>query len=774
MQAEPDGCIDLWAREHGKDLADTTPVLTANKGWKNHGELEIGDCVFSPSGKPVRVLALSERFTNNKCYEIEFLDGAKITAGSGHLWRTFKKIRRRDGLARKIELQPVIMTTEQMFGCKGRIDVGRCLPLEYDKQNLPIDPYVFGAWVGDGTSDRASITGVDKELFSEIERRGYSVSPSSKIITYKIDGLKECLKQLGVIKNKHIPRIYMTASISQRLDLLRGLMDTDGCCDTRGTAMFSQKKEHIARSVYELAASLGMMPRFRIKRSKYNGKDYISYDVSFQAKKESNPFLIKRKADRAIKKSHYHNIRTVKKITPVSSVPTRCIQVEGNLYVVGKQLIPTHNSTVITIAKTIQDILNDPEITIGIFSHNTKIAKSFLRVIKFEFENNAVLKECFNNILWDNPSKESPKWSEDVGITVRRKGNPPECTVEASGLVDGMPTGRHYALRIYDDVVTSEAVATAEQMQKTIDAVDMSQNLGKVGGAVRFIGTRYKLGDAYEDLIKRGKYKPRIKPATDNGRVDGVPVMLTQEQWDDKLLDMSPAIISSQMLQNPLASDAVIFQPEWFQFYPAEKELPAFSAVYQSLDGAISQKETADYSCLITFGLFKEKEDSARQSIMVIDCVMERLTYPELRDTVIKQFQNKYGKNDCPVSGVIIENKASGQQLLQEFRRSRVTAIPFDPKRVDKIGRANMVSHIVRDGYLWIPESRKRKGYPMTWLSAWYEQMLYFPNVKHDDGVDATTQFLFMMNSIGQISGRKAPPKESFWKRQLKNSSVYG
>ena len=207
-------------------------------------------------------------------------------------------------------------------------------------------------------------------------------------------------------------------------------------------------------------------------------------------------------------------------------------------------------STIITIGKTIQDILRDPEITVGIFSHTRPIAKSFLRVIKREFESNARLKEWFPEVLWDNPQSQAPQWSEDGGIIVKRKGNPPEATVEASGLVDGMPTGRHYQLRVYDDVVTKDSVNTPEQIAKTTDAMDMSQNLGKLGGTFRMIGTRYALGDTYDTYIKRGIVKPRIYPATDDGTVDGNLVYFTQQVWADKINSMSPAILASQMLQN--------------------------------------------------------------------------------------------------------------------------------------------------------------------------------------------------------------------------------
>ena len=88
-------------------------------------------------------------------------------------------------------------------------------------------------------------------------------------------------------------------------------------------------------------------------------------------------------------------------------------------------------SSLITFGLTIQDILNDPEITVGIFSYSRPIAKAFLRQIKVEFENNETLKSLFPDILWTNPQRDSPKFSEDDGIIVRRKGNPKESTVEA-------------------------------------------------------------------------------------------------------------------------------------------------------------------------------------------------------------------------------------------------------------------------------------------------------------------------------------------------------
>ena len=136
-----------------------------------------------------------------------------------------------------------------------------------------------------------------------------------------------------------------------------------------------------------------------------------------------------------------------------------------------------YKSTIITFGATIQEILIDPEITIGIFSHTRPIAKAFLRQIKLEFEGNELLKEVYPDVLWQFPRRDAPKWSEDEGIIVRRKSNPKESTVEAFGMVDGQPSSRHYRLVVYDDVVTRESVTTPDMIQKTTDAWELSLNL---------------------------------------------------------------------------------------------------------------------------------------------------------------------------------------------------------------------------------------------------------------------------------------------------------
>lgn len=201
-----------------------------------------------------------------------------------------------------------------------------------------------------------------------------------------------------------------------------------------------------------------------------------------------------------------------------------------------------YKSTIITYAKTVQDILashgDDPiydrEITVGIFSHTRPISKGFLRQIKYEFESNEWLKDLFPDILWKEPKRSAPKWSEDDGIIVKRKSNPKEATVEAWGLVDGQPTSKHFFLRIYDDVVTRESVGSSEMMKKTTEAWELSLNLGVDGGQERYIGTRYHFNDSYKEIMDRKAAIPRLYPATVDGTIEGEPILLTKEALIDK------------------------------------------------------------------------------------------------------------------------------------------------------------------------------------------------------------------------------------------------
>ena len=263
-----------------------------------------------------------------------------------------------------------------------------------------------------------------------------------------------------------------------------------------------------------------------------------------------------------------------------------------------------YKSTIITFAGIIQEILVDPEITIGIFSFNKNTARKFLKQIKYELESNNHLRTLYPDIFHWNPQKESSRWSEDSGIVVKRKGNPKESTVEGHGLVDGQPTGAHFRLRVYDDVVTLDSVTSPEMVKKTTEAWSLSDNLGARAetGVARawHIGTRYSFADTYETMISMGAVKPRIYAATHDGTRDGNPVFLSKEVWDDKKRKQIASVLAAQMLQNPAAGNEATFKKEWLRFLDVR---PATLNVYILCDPASSKKKGSDNTAIPVIGV---------------------------------------------------------------------------------------------------------------------------------------------------------------------------
>jgi hypothetical protein len=385
--------------------------------------------------------------------------------------------------------------------------------------------------------------------------------------------------------------------------------------------------------------------------------------------------------------------------------PNGCIDLWGREH--GK-------SSVLTFALTIQDILNDAEITVGIFSHTRPIAKSFLRQIKRELESNELLKKLFPEVLYAKPESESPQWSEDGGITVRRKGNTKEATVEAWGLVDGMPTGRHFKLRVYDDVVTRENVTTAEQIEKTTEAFELSDNLGSIGGTFRIIGTRYHLNDTYASILKKGVAKPRIYPATINGRMDGKPVYFSQELWDYKKKVQSRKIVAAQLLQNPLADEDARFQPLWLTSYEIR---PLILNVYIMGDPSLGRHKESDNTAIVVVGY------SAGGTKYLLDGYCHRMALSE-RWKRLKELYQKWS-SEIGVQSIDVGWERYGLQSDQEYfeERQRIEEVYFAIKELNwsqnsaqsKPQRIDRLEPDFRNRRLLLPAPVWHDGQAKTW-----------------------------------------------------------
>ncbi len=747
VRARPDGMLDLWAREHYKDLADSTPMLTANRGWTMHGELAVGDAVFSPSGKPVRVLALSERYSDSECYRVTFHDGASLVAGAGHLWRLRSKMRRRiaNSELRRIEWgERVVRTVDLVQSTRG--DVGVTEPIEFPVRQLPLHPYVLGQWLGDGHSTNGRITSGDDEVFDRIERLGYRLSSSSKPITRNVYGIMPVLRSIGVLGAKRIPHDYMTASVHQRMELMRGLMDSDGHCNTRGTATFVNTNDDLAEDVRELAAGLGLRPRKRFYKSKV-GADF--WQVSFQAHKDRNPFWLQRKASRAIDSGGWRETRNVMSVERVTSVPTRCIQVEGGMYLAGLELVPTHNSSIITYGLTIQSVLRDPETTVGIFSHTRPIAKGFLVQIKRELESNVELQRLYPEILWVDPAKESPRWSEDGGLVVKRLGNPKEATIEAYGLVDGQPVGKHYKVMVFDDIVTRENAASPEMRRKTLEGLSLAQALGTDGGVKRYVGTRYHYADAYADIVDRGTARPRVYPA----EVDGRPVLLSAERMADLRRDMVAYVFSAQMMLDPKGDESVGFRSEWRRIYEGE----VTGNTYAVADPANSKKKDSDYTAAFTMTAGEDGNWYIR------DLVYQRLSLDE-RVSMYIDLHRKWRPLQFGIEQYGMMADATALRMEQKRLGYRFDVVELGGK-LSKPERISRLEPLYRQGKIYCPPKiMKDMGAEgiIDVLGRFHrDEYDAWPYSGHDDGLDALSRICDMRVMWPASVGRREAQRDA-------------
>jgi deoxycytidine triphosphate deaminase len=351
---------DVVSRIEGKALALDTEIPTPD-GWTTMGEIAVGDQVFGPGGWPRRVVAATDVMHRRPCFELVFSDGTSVVADAGHQWRVEDRHRPK---ARVMTTQELIEAGLKSGRSDYRFRIPESEPVRYSSKDLPVDPYVFGAWIGDGTSTCANITSYDEPVLREIELAGYSVRQVGGKRLFHIGGaprardaetgrfapngsLHSILRREGLLGAKNVPDAYLQADVDQRWALLEGLMDTDGYVDKWGRCELTTVKRPLADQYMELIASLGFRPKLSVKTATLNGKVCgLKYDATFTP--DRRVFRLPRKLARQERDGFMNYGRSIVSIRQVASVPVRCIEVGSpdGLYLVTRRFIPTHNSSI--------------------------------------------------------------------------------------------------------------------------------------------------------------------------------------------------------------------------------------------------------------------------------------------------------------------------------------------------------------------------------------------------------------------------------------------
>lgn len=383
--------VQLVAASIGQPLALDTEVRTTD-GWKLVRDLHVGDFVFGSDGCPQEVKRETEVFYDRECFRVTFDDGESIVADAGHGWTVSAKNAHGD------KFETVTMTTKEMKEYKDSRKRGSLripvVPVHYPEADLDVDPYLLGFWLGDGNRNNGSFA-IDWRLKDELESifaprlREYeglnftfAKNNSGTVYLKRMDGIcprgheyiedesnqaisngnpacKKCycyprsgyndpklpsfmerLRGIGVLKNKHIPEEYMVSSYSQRLDLLRGLMDSDGSIDKHGRATFTNIDRRLIGGIEALLDSLGYKWR---EHSTNNG----AFRVQFMPRHDEAVFEFEYKKSRQVSSPRpMSENRRVVSVEPVDSVPVKCIGIdnEDHLFQATRRGILTHNT----------------------------------------------------------------------------------------------------------------------------------------------------------------------------------------------------------------------------------------------------------------------------------------------------------------------------------------------------------------------------------------------------------------------------------------------
>ena len=653
----------------GKKLANNTPVLTT-KGWKNHGDLQIGDYVFNHQGLPVKVVNVLPKTTNYD-YRVKFSNGEEIIAHYNHEWVIYDRYARK---IKKVETNYMINKIdngmEHKRGHRYRFQLPFIEPLKGEYKNLKVHPYVLGAWLGDGTNKKPCITNpkFDLCIVDKIVECGYEVSSQhihkiTGVYSTNFKNLRQDLQKYDMcywnkISQKHIPDEYFTASIEQRLQLLAGLLDTDGHLRKKEHRyVFSTADERLRDDFIKLVSTFNWRTcvleyQPQLSSSGIQGKK-ICWQIGFNPTIHI-PCIIERKQLFEFSKQRKISIVDIEKMQ--EKTEGNCITVEGGIYLVGNTLIPTHNSRTATLAT--QWLLgHNPRYKIMTCSYNEKLSSKFSKNVRNAIAGGKNLNKdliTFSDIFPDINIKRGSASVSNWALEGSEEDN------YLATSLNGSATGSGADFVIIDDLIKSEYEAfNADILESHYDwfvGTIYSRLEGK--RKLIIISTRWASKDLCGRLLsmfqEQGrKYVLFSRKACENGKMldekklsynDYMNILKTMRETSS-----GEAIARANYDQEPIDLKGVLY--EHLVTYEQKPNFIRIEAVCDTADTG------SDYLCSIVYGKTEDK------MAYILDVIYTKESMETTEQKVAKQF------TDYNVSIAHIESNNGGRGFSRAVER---------------------------------------------------------------------------------------------------------
>jgi len=797
-------------------LAVSTPVATPN-GWVPIGELQVGDLVFSERGQLTEIVSISD-YDESATWEVVFTDGSSICCDDQHLWKVRRMGTDEKGNWRSMTLNEI--RTQKTVGIKGngrpgaptkritatcdpgekpwldsrgypRYQIPVTQPVEYPETELPLDPYLLGALLGDGSlsSGNLSLCSADLEIvgrcstglpenyrFKQVAKYGYNIAHVKGVLAGgKPSVVREILKTLGVYGktsiDKFIPKSYLTASIPDREALLQGLLDTDGTVDSVGGVSFCTTSMFLVKDVTELVQSLGGIatqraPQLNTYLNKHQERVRTttpSFTLGIKLPNSIKPFYLNRKAQRYTPCTKYLPCRSIKDIRPSTVEKVRCIEVEDKCHTfLTKDYIVSHNSAKSTTlglftawAIGVHTTAKMP-LQILYLSYTVEIARPKSAAIKRIIESRKY-QEVFPAVRLLKNVTSNEYWSVDHKFAGIESIGDEMFTLCAAGLKGSVTSKRSHLCLIDDCIKSATDIANPDirkSMQDNWNAV-ISPTMFEGGRAI-CLGTRFRHDDIHATTFnEQNNWQQIVLSAIQQDPKTGDELSYWPEMWSlDYLKEkkrQAPVAFSFQYMNQIVRQGELSLAPELIVKAEISTE---FDTLGIGVDLSAGIKEKNDYTVMILGGRIDDR-------IHIIDYRRMRVMGNLEKLDALKELLNDWsiiGKDDngnffptystCDIWSEAVQYQAS---LEADFKRiclndeglHNLLWHPIKGFRADKLARFR--------GIIGMFEERKIIFNRFRNFTNLFEELTNFGVSGHDDCVDALVWLVNGLTKKGKL-----------------------
>jgi hypothetical protein len=390
-----------------------------------------------------------------------------------------------------------------------------------------------------------------------------------------------------------------------------------------------------------------------------------------------------------------------------------------------------------TLARGLREILKAPEASLGILCYNRDLAKDFLKSYMSLMEDpDTLVLRWFPEIFWKNPKKEAPSWSLENGLTLKTHTGQKEASIEGWGLVSGQPTGRHFNILVFDDLITNDMKDSPTQLAKAADNFRMSGNLGSsIAGPVKqwVSGTRYDYSDLYGEIIegqeKGTEYTDwlvRVWPGEQEVGGETIYHCFDEAYFAKKRDDMGSSVYASQVLQNPIDPKAQFFKRSYASYWTVPDHHTAYCVTFVDPAGW-EEHSKGDNTALIT--VERDEEGFYYVRTAEADRMRPSVTLDRVYEEEAKFSPNRRG----------VEGEKYGKSLLD---RHETEMADRGALRIEEIKHRNSSkdSRIQTLQPLW--EQRRIKMHPS--MEQLRQEFFRYPGWRRKDLIDALAYAISM------------------------------